>query len=100
VPHDVRDQVVDFFRRWNRDQRRAISAVAEHWRQQVLRLVPGYGRVNEHNGWIPRDFWLEQWEKEAIIGFLLKNLCSQVDWRMPLRRSRVGLAARGASLDT
>jgi hypothetical protein len=29
--------------------------------------------VNEHNGWIPRDFWLEPWEKEAIIGFHLKN---------------------------
>lgn len=32
-----------------------------------------YGRVNEHNGWIPRDFWLEAWEKEAIISFHLKN---------------------------
>jgi len=32
-----------------------------------------YGRVNEHNGWVPRDFWLEPWEKEAIIGFHLKN---------------------------
>ena len=32
-----------------------------------------YGRVNEHNGWIPRDFWLEPWEKQAIIGFHLKN---------------------------
>jgi hypothetical protein len=29
--------------------------------------------VNEHNGWIPRDFWLEDWEKQAIIGFHLKN---------------------------
>lgn len=28
-----------------------------------------YGKVNEHNGWIPRDFWLEAWEKESIIGF-------------------------------
>jgi len=28
-----------------------------------------YGRVNEHNGWIPRDFWLEDWEKRAIIEF-------------------------------
>jgi putative transposase len=26
-------------------------------------------RPNEHNGWIPRDFWLEPWEKQAIIGF-------------------------------
>ena len=32
-----------------------------------------YGRVNEHNGWIPRDFWLEDWEKQAIIAFHLKN---------------------------
>jgi putative transposase len=28
-----------------------------------------YGKVNEHNGWIPRDFWLEDWEKQAIIAF-------------------------------
>ena len=29
--------------------------------------------VNEHNGWVPRDFWLELWEKEAIVEFHLKN---------------------------
>ena len=29
--------------------------------------------VNEHNGWVPRDFWLERWEKEAIIDFHLRN---------------------------
>jgi len=28
-----------------------------------------YGRVNEHNGRIPRDFWLEEWEREAIVDF-------------------------------
>ena len=28
-----------------------------------------YGKVNEHNGWIPRDHWLEDWEKQAIIRF-------------------------------
>jgi len=28
-----------------------------------------YGKVNEHNHWIPRDFWLEDWEKEAIIKY-------------------------------
>jgi putative transposase len=32
-----------------------------------------YGKVNEHNGWVPRGFWLEDWEKRAIIGFHLKN---------------------------
>ena len=28
-----------------------------------------YGQVNEHNGWVPRDFWLEIWEKRAILNF-------------------------------
>ncbi|HOH30912.1 MAG TPA: IS3 family transposase [Candidatus Hydrogenedentes bacterium] len=28
-----------------------------------------YGKVNEHNGKIPRDFWLESWEKQAILDF-------------------------------
>lgn len=28
-----------------------------------------YGRVNEHNAWIPRDYWLEDWEKQAIVVF-------------------------------
>ena len=42
-----------------------------------LGLAPGkfydwkkrYGKVNEHNGWIPRDFWLLDWEKQAIVDF-------------------------------
>ena len=32
------------------------------WRQR-------YGQANEHNGWVPRDFWLEDWEKQAILDF-------------------------------
>ena len=28
-----------------------------------------YGKVNEHNSWIPRDWWLDDWEKQAIIRF-------------------------------
>ena len=32
-----------------------------------------YGKVNEHNGWIPRDHWLEDWEREAIVGFHLDH---------------------------
>ena len=32
-----------------------------------------YGKVNEHNGWIPRDHWLEDWEKEAILNFYLEH---------------------------
>ena len=32
------------------------------WRQR-------YGMLNEHNGRIPRDFWLEAWEREAIVSY-------------------------------
>jgi len=28
-----------------------------------------YGRVNTHNGWIPRDFWLTEAERQAIIAY-------------------------------
>ena len=28
-----------------------------------------YGKANEHNAAVPRDFWLEQWERDAIIEF-------------------------------
>lgn len=33
-----------------------------HWRQR-------YGKANEHNALVPRDHWLEPWEKQAIIDF-------------------------------
>ncbi len=32
-----------------------------------------YGKVNEHNAWIPRDHWLEDWEKEGIITYCLDH---------------------------
>jgi putative transposase len=32
-----------------------------------------YGKVNEHNGKVPRDHWLEDWEKRAIIDYHGKN---------------------------
>ncbi len=28
-----------------------------------------YGKINEHNARIPRDWWLDDWEKQAIIDF-------------------------------
>jgi putative transposase len=28
-----------------------------------------YGKVNEHNGKVPRDYWLEESEKQAILEF-------------------------------
>lgn len=32
-----------------------------------------YGKVNEHNGLIPRDFWLEMWERQRITEYYHAN---------------------------
>ncbi len=32
-----------------------------------------HGQDNKHNSAIPRDFWLDDWEKQAIIAFYLEN---------------------------
>lgn len=32
-----------------------------------------YGKVNEHNGKVPRDHWIEEWERQAIVDFHAKN---------------------------
>jgi len=76
VPHDTRDQIVDFVRCWSEKTEIGIgrfivwlgiaASKFYDWRDR-------YGKVNEHNGWIPRDFWLEKWEKDAIVDFHLKN---------------------------
>jgi putative transposase len=67
---------VDFVRRWSEKAEIGVGRFIPwlgvtaskfyDWRQR-------YGCVNEHNSWVPRDFWLEPWEKDAIIGFHLKN---------------------------
>ena len=72
VPHDSRDQVIDFVRRWSTETEIAVCTFVlwlglaaskfYDWRAR-------YGKVNEHNRWIPRDFWLEEWEKRAIVEF-------------------------------
>lgn len=35
--------------------------------------IERYGKANEHNASVPRDFWLEEWERQAIIKFALEN---------------------------
>ncbi len=37
-----------------------------HWRTR-------YGKANEHNGWIPCEHWLEDWEKQAIIKYAMEH---------------------------
>lgn len=72
----MRDSVIDFITRWSSasgigvrrflvwldlSQKRYYS-----WRER-------YGKVNEHNSWIPRDHWLEGWEREAIVGYYAQH---------------------------
>jgi len=35
--------------------------------------IQRYGKVNEHNAPIPRDFWLEDWERQEIIKYYLDH---------------------------
>jgi len=68
--------VIDFIKRW---AKRTGIAVAHFiaW----LGIAPSkyydwqnrYGKANEHNALVPRDFWLEDWEKQAIIDFYLEH---------------------------
>lgn len=72
MPHDTRDEIVDYVGHWA--QRTELPAKTilgwlglgkskfHGWKER-------YGHVNEHNGRIPRDFWLEDWEKQAILDF-------------------------------
>jgi len=59
-------------RRWNERTEIAVYTLVlwlgitlskfHDWRRR-------YGQANEHNAWIPRDWWLADWEKQAIIRF-------------------------------
>lgn len=72
VPHDTRDQVIDYVRAWadktELPQGRLVNWLGiakskfHDWRQR-------YGKVNEHNAWVPRDHWLEPEERQAILDF-------------------------------
>ena len=72
TPHDTRDEVVDF-----------VRDLAELTELPVTRLVAWtglakgkyydwvkrYGKVNEHNSSIPRDHWLTEEERQAILDY-------------------------------
>lgn len=69
---DLRDQIVDFVReRVTQTELPASRLVA--WigigASKFYDWQRRYGKVNEHNAWIPRDHWLEDWEKRAIVDF-------------------------------
>jgi hypothetical protein len=75
VAHDLRDQVVDFLRHWSARTElpaKRLLGWAELGPRQYARWQARYGQINEHNGLVPRDHWLEDWEKRSITEFAKK----------------------------
>jgi transposase InsO family protein len=72
IAHDLRDELVDFVQDWSKKTEIAYEQLLRwielssrkfrDWRER-------YGKVTEHNHQVPRDHWLEKWEKEAIVKF-------------------------------
>jgi putative transposase len=68
----VRDEIVDYVARWS--ERTELPA------KRLVRWIgighskfhdwkARYGQANEHNARVPRDHWLEGWERQAILDF-------------------------------
>ena len=72
MPHDTRDTIVDFTRTWSDKTDIPVARFLpwigigtskfHDWKQR-------FGKVNEHNAWVPRDHWLTDDEKEKIRVF-------------------------------
>lgn len=72
----MRDDVIDYVRYWsNKTGIKAMKMIG--WikitRSKYYDWCDRYGKVNEHNAWIPRDFWLTDFERQAIIDYYQKN---------------------------
>ena len=73
---DVRDEVIDYVRYWS-DKTSIKATKMIRWikitRSKYYDWLNRYGKVNEHNAWIPRDFWLADYERQAIINYYHDN---------------------------
>ena len=69
---DVRDEVVDFVaalkEKTGISQRQLVRWIGIG-RSRFYAWKQRYGKANEHNGRIPRDLWLMDWEHEAILSY-------------------------------
>ena len=68
----MRDEVVDFVRVWS-DKTEIIAERFISWlgisRGKFFDWKKRYGKVNEHNADVPRDNWVTDEEKAAIVAF-------------------------------
>ena len=76
VQPDVRDEVIDYVRYYS-DKTEITAGDFIHRigivRSKYYDWQKRYGKVNEHNAWIPRDFWLTDFERQAIINYYHDN---------------------------
>jgi len=72
----IRDEIVDYMRRYIPLTELPLTRFLG-WlgvgRSKYYGWVSRYGKDNDHNGMIPRRFWLEAWEKQAIIAYYLEH---------------------------
>lgn len=72
IQPDKRDAVVDFVGKWSARTELPAGRLVK-WigigSSKFYEWKKRYGRVNQHNGQIPRDFWLEDWERRTMIDF-------------------------------
>ena len=72
VEPDIRDEIIDFVRDWSNSceiKPKILIKWLKISASKYYSWLNRYGKVNEHNCFIPRDNWLEGWEKEKIINF-------------------------------
>ena len=64
--------MVDYVRKWSQKTEVTVGQIQKWigiWSSTYCSWTKNYGRAFEHNGWIPRDHWLDEWEKQAILQF-------------------------------
>ena len=72
----MRDGVVDYVRYWSDKTEIAAMNIVNQIgisRSKFYDWKQRYGKINEHNAWIPRDFWITDAEKQAIIKYHLDH---------------------------
>lgn len=72
VQPDIRDEVIDYVRYYSDKTEIAAGDFIRRIgiaRSKYYDWKHRYGKVNEHNAWIPRDFWLTGFERQAIITY-------------------------------
>jgi len=76
VQPDIRDEVIDYVRYYSDKTEIAAGNFIRRIgiaRSKYYDWKHRYGKVNEHNAWIPRDFWLTDFERQAIIDYYYDN---------------------------